>query len=328
MAARSIWNGTLTFGTVAIPVKLFSATENRSISFKEVREADGSRISHKRVGAETGEEVAYSDIDKGYDTGNGVVVLTKDEIAAADGTRPKIVEIESFVKGDEIDPVFYDKAYHLGANKGGERAYRVLLAALEESGRVGIGRFVLRSREQMVALRPIQGALGLQTMRFADELVDPDSLEMPKLSKRPGEKEVAMAGKLVEMLEAPWEPEEHADSYRDAVMDLIKAKAEGKEIKAAPKKKDSGDDLMAALEASLAAVREADGAGASKTKGGGTEVADDAPKAGTAKAKDAPKRDDDASNTDDEKPAAKKATPKRAPTKKPGPPAARKKASS
>lgn len=283
MAARSIWNGTLTFGTVAIPIKLFSATENRAISFKEVRESDGSRVSHKRVGADSGDEVAYGDIDKGYDTGNGVIVLTKDEIAAADGPRPKVVEIESFVKGEEIDPVFYDKAYHVGANKGGEHAYRVLLAALEKSGRVGIGRFVLRSREQMVALRPIQGALGLQTMRFADELVDPDDLELPEMKKKPGEKEVAMAGKLVEMLEAEWEPAEHHDTYRDAVMELIEAKAEGKAVKGARAKKSTGDDLMAALEASLEAVREADGTGAEKTK--------EAPK---------PK-------------------PKRAPTKKPGP---------
>jgi DNA end-binding protein Ku len=205
----------------------------------------------------------------------------------------------------------------VGANKGGERAYRVLLAALEQSGRVGIGRFVLRSREQMVALRPIQGALGLQTMRFADELVDPDDLELPSLSKKPGEKEVAMAGKLVEMLESPWEPEEHKDTYRDAVMELIAAKAEGKSVKgAAPKKKSDDDDLMAALEASLAAVREADGAGASKTKGGGTEIDDDAAEKATTAAS--------AKATPASKPSAK---PRRAPTKKPGPPA-KKKASS
>ncbi len=270
MAARSIWNGTLTFGTVAIPIKLFSATENRSISFKEVRESDGSRISHKRVGAESGEEIAYSEIDKGYDTGNGVLVLTKEEIAAADGPRPKVVEIEMFVKGAEIDPVFYDKAYHVGANKGGEHAYRVLLTALEKSGRVGIGRFVLRSREQLIALRPIQGALGLQTMRFADELVAPDEFELPEMKKRPGEKEVTMAGKLVEMLEGEWKPEEHHDTYRDAVMELIEAKADGKTVKAATEKASTGDDLMAALEASLEAVREADGQGAAKPKDAST----------------------------------------------------------
>ncbi|MDO9354002.1 MAG: Ku protein [Solirubrobacteraceae bacterium] len=312
MAARSIWNGTLTFGTVAIPIKLFSATENRVISFKEVRESDGSRISHKRVGAETGEEIAYGDIDKGYDTGNGVLVLTKEEIAAADGPRPKVVDIELFVKGEDIDPVFYDKAYHVGANKGGEHAYRVLLAALEKSGRVGIGRFVMRSREQLIALRPIQGALGLQTMRFADELVDPDDLELPEMKKKPGEKEVKMAGALVQMLEAEWEPEEHHDTYRTAVMDLIEAKSQGKELTVAKEKESSGDDLMAALEASLAAVRDADSAGAAKTKGGGTEPTDEAVAKTAAKKKTsgAPSRTSAAK-------AKGTSTPKRAPTKKP-----------
>ncbi len=258
MAARSIWNGTLTFGAVAIPIKLFSATESKTISFKEVRESDGSRISHKRLGAESGEEVEFKELDKGYDTGKGVVLLTKEEIAAADGSRPKVIEIESFVKGDDIDPVFYDKAYHLGANKGGEHAYNVLLAALEKSGRVGIGRFVLRSREQLVALRPIQGALGLQTMRFADELVAPDDLDFPELTKKPGEKEVAMAGKLVEMLAGDWEPEQYEDTYREAVRALIKAKAAGEEIKPAEEKAPTDDNLMAALQASLEAVDQAD----------------------------------------------------------------------
>ena len=254
MAARSIWNGTLTFGTVAIPVKLFSATDSKTISFKEVRESDGARISHKRIGAESGDEVEFKELDKAYDTGKGVVVLTKDEIAAADGSRPKLIEIESFVKGEEIDPVFYDKAYHLGANKGGEHGYRVLLEALEKSGRVGIGRFMLRSREQLVALRPIQGALGLQTMRFADELVAPGDLDFPSLSKKPSAKEVAMAGKLVEMLAGEWEPEEYEDTYRDAVRELIKAKAAGEEFEPAQEKEATEGDLMAALQASLEAA--------------------------------------------------------------------------
>ncbi len=257
MAARSIWNGTLTFGTVAIPVKIFSATENRSISFREVRESDGSPISHLRIGAESGEEIAYSEIEKAYDTGNGVVMLTKEEIAGADGSRPKVIEIERFVKGEEIDPVYYDKAYHLGANKGGDHAYRVLLAALEKSGRVGIGRFILRSREQLVALRPIQGALGLQTMRFADELIAPGDLELPSLKKKPSEREVTMAGKLVEMLATDWDPSAYEDTYRDAVMELIEAKAAGKKVEAARAKPSTGDDLMKALEASLEAAGDA-----------------------------------------------------------------------
>lgn len=252
--ARSIWNGSITFGAVVIPVKVFSATENRTISFREVREADGSPISHVRIGAETGDEIPYSEIEKAYDTGTGTVVLTKDEIAGAEGPRPKVIEIESFVKADEINPVFYDKAYHLGAGKGGDRAYRVLLAALERSGRVGIGRFVLRSREQLIALRPIQGVLGLQTMRFADELVPAGDLDVPGVKKKPTTREAEMAGKLVDMLAADWDPGQFENTYRDAVMDLIEAKAAGKKVKAARAKASTGDNLMAALQASLKAA--------------------------------------------------------------------------
>ena len=251
MVARSIWNGTLTFGTVAIPVKLFSATESRGLAFREVRASDGARIQHKRIGVESGEEVAFKELEKAYDTGTGQVILTKEELAAAEGPRPKLIEIEHFVRGELIDPVFYDKPYHLGARDGGAHAYRVLLDALERSGRVGIGRFVLRSREQLVALRPLHGALGLQTMRFADELVPASEMERREPAKDPSDREVRMAGKLVAMLADEWQPEEHRDTYREAVMDLIAAKREGREIAPAPREEEGDDDLLAALEASL-----------------------------------------------------------------------------
>jgi DNA end-binding protein Ku len=251
-AARSLWNGTLTFGAVAIPIKLFSATSPHALRFKEVRASDGSRVEHKRLGADSGEEISYKEIEKAYDTGKGQIILTKEEIAAAEGSRPKVIAIEHFVAGDQIDPVFYDKAYHVGAQKDGEHAYRVLLAALEQTGKVGIGTFILRTREQLVALRPLNGALGLQTMRFDDELVDKDDLELPSLRKKPGDREVNMAGKLVEMLAGDWEPEEHEDTYRDAVMQLIEQKRKGTKITKAKRKPATGDDLAAALEASLA----------------------------------------------------------------------------
>jgi DNA end-binding protein Ku len=254
VAARSIWNGTVTFGAVAIPVKLFSATESRTLAFKEVRAHDGARISHQRLGATSGEEVPFAEIEKGFDTGTQTVILTKEEVSAADGTRPKLIEIERFVHGNEIDPVFYDKAYHLGAGKGGDHAYRVLLAALERSGRVGIGRLVLRSREQLVAVRPIHGALGLQTMRFHDELVAPSDLDVPDMKKAPGAKEVQMAGTLVEMLSGEWDPQAHHDTYREAVLALIEAKASGEAVQRAEARPSTSDGLAKALEASLAAL--------------------------------------------------------------------------
>lgn len=278
MSARSIWNGSITFGSVVVPVKLFSATEDRALRFREVRASDGVRIEHRRIGAESGEEIAYDQIEKAYDSGGKRVILSKQEIAAADGPRPKVIEIEQFARAAEIDPVFYDKPYHLGAQEGGEHAYRVLLAALERSERVGIGRFVLRTREQLVAVRPLQGALGLQTMRFDDELVDPKDLELPKLAEKPSEREVGMAGKLVEMLAGEWFPDEHEDGYREAVLRLIEDKREGRKIKQARRPKATGDDLVAALEASLegGGKRPAKSSGASKAK-----ASADGPKAGT-----------------------------------------------
>ena len=250
-AARSLWNGTITFGSVVIPVKLFAATSSQTLRFREVRASDGATIEHKRVGAESGEEIAFADIEKAYDEGKRQVLLTKEEIAAADGPNPKVIAIEHFVKAEQIDPVFYDKPYLVGARDGGDHAYRVLLAALEQSEKVGIGRFVLRQRENLVAVRPLGGALGQQTMRFDDELDAKDDLELPSLRKKPGEREVKMAGALVEMLQDEWKPEDHEDTYREAVMDLIARKAKGQGPKKAKRKPEEGGDLAAALEASL-----------------------------------------------------------------------------
>jgi DNA end-binding protein Ku len=255
-AARSIWNGTITFGSVAIPVKLFSATSSHALRFREVRASDGATIEHRRIGEESGDEIDHADVEMAYDEGDGgQVVLTKEEIAAADGPRPKVIAIEHFVRAEQIDPVFYDKPYLVGAQEDGIHGYRVLLAALEKSDKVGIGRFVLRSRENLVAVRPLGGALGIQTMRFDDELVDKADLELPSLRKKPGDREVEMAGKLVEMLQGDWQPEEQQDTYRDAVMDLIERKRQGKKPKKVKRKPEDGGDLADALEASLAGGR-------------------------------------------------------------------------
>lgn len=303
MPARSLWNGTITFGSVAIPVKLFTATSPHTLKFREVRKSDGSPIEHRRIGAESGEVVPYAEIEKAYDTGKGQIVLTKDEIAAAEGPRPKVIAIERFVDAQQIDPVFYDKPYIVGAQAGGEHAYRVLLAALERCDRVGIGRFVLRSREQLVAVRPLRGVLGLQTMRYADELVEKHDLELPSLRKKPQERELKMAGKLVEMLSEPWNPEDHEDAYREAVLKLIEQKLAGKEVKKPQAKPERDEDLVAALEASLGAKpqRKKPGSRAGTPRG---KVGSDKPAAKKPAA---------------DKPAAKKPARKKAPAKKQAP---------
>ncbi len=253
MAARSIWNGTIAFGEVVVPVKLFSAVQEHSIHFHEVRLSDGCRIVHRRVGSESGKEVPAKRIGKAYETGRGQqVVLEDEEIAAARGSRPKAIEIEHFVQAEQIDPVYYEHPYILGAQDGGERPYRVLHDALKRTGKVGVARFVLRTREQLVALAPRDGALQLYTMRFADEIVDHKDLDVPALRREPSAKEVKMAEALIDTLSESWRPASHTDHYREEVVALVKRKAKGEEVKA-PKHEASKppEDLLGALQESI-----------------------------------------------------------------------------
>ncbi len=253
MAPRSIWNGTVACGEVSIPVKLFSAVENHAVHFHEVRLSDGCRIVHRRVGSESGREVPAERIGKAYETSRGhQVVLEREEIAAARGSRPKVIELEHFIETAQIDPVFYGHPYILGAQPGGERAYRVLLSALERSGKVGIGRFVMRTREQLVALGPRGNALELYTMRFADEIVSRSDLNVPALRRAPAKQEIEMAKRLIDTLAGEWKPSEHKDRYRASVLELIKSKAAGKEIKPPTHRPlKPPEDLLAALQESL-----------------------------------------------------------------------------
>ncbi len=254
MAARSMWNGTVAFGEVIFPVKLYSIVQERRVRFREVHLADGGRIVHRRFGSESGEEVPSDRIGKAYEISEGnQVVLDDEEIASARGANTKVIQIEHFVPGDQIDPIFYDRPYIVGAQPGGEHAYRVLLAALEKTKAVGIGRFMLRTREQLVTLAPHADVLRLYTMRFADEVISTTELDAPTLSREPTDRELEMAERLVETLADTWEPEQFEDRHRQAVMALIEAKAAGKEVdvRAAPEPEET-PDLIAALEASLA----------------------------------------------------------------------------
>ncbi len=250
---RSIWNGWISWGTVNVPVKLFSAIQSRGISFNQLHEKDGARIRQKRMNPRTGDEVEFKDIVKGYEVAaDRWVTLTKEDLQAAEGSRAKVVDIEEFVPASEIDPVFYSQPYYVGPQEGGEHAYEVVRKALEKSDRVGIGRFVLRSKEQLVSLRPLDGVMALSALRFADELIDPGSVDYEEAQKSPGNKEVDMAAKLVDALAADFKPEKYSDTYSEAVMKIIEAKAKGEEIDI-PKVEaaEEPDDLLAALEASL-----------------------------------------------------------------------------
>jgi DNA end-binding protein Ku len=253
MAARSLWNGTLTFGLVNVPVKVYTATESKSIHFHQVHLKDEARIEHRKVCPKEDKEVESDEIVKGYELSDGgIVVLTKDEIAAAGGENAKLIDVEHFVPGEDIDPVFYEKTYYLGAGEDGEDAFRLLRKALEESGKVAIGRWVFHDRERLVAVRPYDGVLAMGTLNFHDEVVEPDDLDLPSPQKNPTKRELEMAGKLVKSLQAKFEPHKYKDTYRDAVLKVIEAKGKGEEISAPePEEREESDDLMAALEASL-----------------------------------------------------------------------------
>jgi DNA end-binding protein Ku len=252
MPPKSIWNGTISFGLAHVPVKLYSATESKSVHFSEVHVSDGARIEHKRICSKEGKEVPYKDVVKGYEVSEDeFVVLDKDEVAAAAGGRGKVIELEEFVPEGEIDPIFFEKTYYVGSRDEAE-AYRVFLAALERTSRVGIGRFTFHNREYLVAVRPLDGVLALHTMRFHDEIVAADDLDVPRASKGPSKREVEMAGQLVESLHRKFDPADYEDTHREAVLDLIERKAKGEDTAPAePEPEEEPTDLTAALQASL-----------------------------------------------------------------------------
>jgi DNA end-binding protein Ku len=253
---RSIWNGTIAFGLVAVPIKVYSATESKTVHFREVHAKDGSRIEHRRICPKDGKTVDKKDIVMGFQvSARKWVELTDDELAAAAGAQTRRVEIDHFVPAAEIDPVFYEKTYHLGAQDKGRDAYALLHAALEKSGRAGVGRWVFHNRERTVIVRTLDDVLALHTMRFADEVVDPGDVDLPRVSKKPTPKEVEMASTLVDRLHTRFDPADYEDTYREQLLKLIELKAAGKNIQLPEPEEadDSGGDLLAALEASMSA---------------------------------------------------------------------------
>ncbi|MCW2996337.1 MAG: Ku protein [Conexibacter sp.] len=250
---RSLWNGTIAFGAVAVPIKLYSAVDAKTVHFHEVHLEDGARIEHRTFCSKEDKEVPREEVVKGYELTNGrYVVVDKEEIDAAGGSRSRIIDVEHFVPAADIDPVYYAKAYFLGAREEGAAAYRLLHDALERTERAAIGRFTFHQREYLVAIRAYERVLALHTMRFADELVTPKQLDVPRRARKPDAKEVKMAERLIDALHEPFKPGRLHDEYREAVLAAIEAKAEGKEPAPAPEPEtDPPDDLLAALRASL-----------------------------------------------------------------------------
>jgi DNA end-binding protein Ku len=254
---RSLWNGTISVGLLAVPVKLHSATTSKTVHFREVHVSDGAKVEHRRFCTKEDREVPYEEVVKGYEVADGeYVVLTKDEVKAAAGSRAHVVDVEEFVDASAIDPVFFGRTYYLGAGEDGGDAYRLLHDALERTGHAAIGRFTFHDRERLVAIRPLDGVLALDVMRFADEVVCGDELDVSAPGKKPSEREAKMAGQLLETLHEDFDPTAYEDEYRAAVLEMIARKAAGEAI-APPDEEpaEASDDLVAALEASLKGSR-------------------------------------------------------------------------
>ncbi len=254
---QTVWSGAVSFGLVNVPVKLVSATRDRAVRFSQLHGNDGEKIRMKRTCPEHG-EIPYDEVVKGYAVGkHEFVVVTPEELSSLEPEKGRTIDIEEFVDLSEVDPVFYNKPYHLVPDETGSKAYHLLLAAMEETGMAGVGRFVLRNREHLVVLRPLEGALVLETLRFHDEVVSPETAlsEAPK-KKEPAKKELDMAVRLVKELAAAWDPSKYEDEFRDKVLKLVEKKKSGETVKITPPAQEGPvtEDLEKALEKSLSEI--------------------------------------------------------------------------
>ncbi|HUQ64217.1 MAG TPA: Ku protein [Acidimicrobiales bacterium] len=258
---RPIWSGAISFGLVNVPVKLYSAVSSKDVRFHQLEAKTKSRIKQKRVSAETGEEVAFDDIIKGYELSPDTYVpITPQELESLDPKVTKTIDIEDFVDLDQIDPIYYERPYYLVPDKGGAKAYALLRNAMRETNKVGIARMVLRTKQYLAAIRPKDNALVIETMLFADEIVPDDELDLPDEYVEVAPREEKMARQLIDSLTTDFEPEKYRDEYRERVLELIEQKAAGQEIVTEKSAEEPAKvvDLMAALEASLKAVKKGD----------------------------------------------------------------------
>jgi DNA end-binding protein Ku len=261
----AIWSGTVGFGLVSVPVKLVSATKSKDVRFNQLEEKSGARIRYRKVSDATGEEVSNDDIVKGYEIAPGQYVVVDDEdVKALAPKASRTIEIEDFVDLEQIDPLYFEQPYYLAPEEQALKPYKLLVDAMAELKKVAIGRIIMRSKERLVAIRPVDGVLCVETMRYADEVLSPQAV-LPEGAEaaEPTARELEMAEQLIEALAGDFEPEKYEDSYREQLMELIEKKAAGEEIVAEPVVEEQGKvvDLMAALEASLARAGRGDEGG-------------------------------------------------------------------
>jgi len=257
---RAIWSGAISFGLVNIPVKLYSAVSRKTVRFHQIDAESGQRIRQQRVNPASGDEIPYEQIVKGYEISpDKYVTITPEELEAIQPQKTRTIDIEEFVDLEQIDPIYYDHPYYLAPDKGAAKAYKLLLDAMEEADKVAIARVVIRSKESLVAIRAAGPLLTMETMLFPDEVVEPESLdEIPVDEVKTTKQELQMAQQLIDSLSGDWEPDKYHDEYRERVLDLIERKAQGEEIAVQPVAEEPAKvpDLMAALEASIKAVKD------------------------------------------------------------------------
>jgi DNA end-binding protein Ku len=257
---RPIWSGSISFGLVNVPVKLFSATSPKEVRFHMLHDKDGGRIQQRRVCSLDGQEVPWEHVVKGFEISKGRYVrVSREELEAFHPRASKAIEIEDFVDLAQIDPIFYESTYYLVPDRGAAKPYALLVAAMKRTHRVGIARFVLRTKQYLAAVRPMDRALAISTMLYADEVVSQDDLEgLPDAHSRPGERELKMAEQLIGTLATDFDVRKYKDDYREQVLAMLERKAEGEEIVSQePAEEPRGKvvNLMEALQKSLAAAQ-------------------------------------------------------------------------
>jgi DNA end-binding protein Ku len=306
---RAIWKGAVSFGLVSVPVKLYAATESKDISFRQVHAKDGGRIKYQRVCSIDGEEVAYADIAKGYETEDGeMVILDDSDMAELPASSSREISVEKFVPSEQIDPMLFEKSYYLEPEKSGQKPYALLRQALEEADRMALVTVSLRNRMSLAVLRVRDDVIVLQTMMWPDEIRNADFALVDTADAKPAE--VKMANMLVETLAGDFDPSEYEDDYRQAVEALVRAKVEGGEVKAAPKERKTGGevvDLLAALQRSVEAAKTSRGEEPAEEKAAGKTAAKTAAKS-AAKATKKTTAKKTAKKSTSKKTAAKKAS--------------------
>ena len=280
--ARPIWSGTISFGLVNVPVKAYSAVHDHAVHFHQLQKDTGARIRYEKVSATSGEPVPKEEIEQGFEVSKGhYVVVDADELADLRPHTTKTIDITDFVELEAIDPIYYDHTYWLGTDESGKKAYQLLQAAMEDSQLVGIGSVVMRNKQYLAAVRPLEGALAMSTMRFADEIVAVSDVDgVPSRRSKPAAKELRLAMQIVEALTSEWDPAQYHDTYTEQLRDLIEAKAKGRDVTVEAEAQEPSAkviDLMEALQASVAAQRtggrRSPSSRSAKSKGAGSKGA-------------------------------------------------------